>query len=79
MGPPLAWMGCCLLIKEHAQQGHQGQGDKPENEFVPYLYPASLTVLLKSLTEVARGIVCRGGPRLQLSRMFSPHNYTGLL
>lgn len=30
MGPPLAWMGCCLLAKQSTQQGPLGRGARTE-------------------------------------------------
>lgn len=40
MGPPLAWMGCCLSTKEPTQQGPPGTGSQTENVLVSYLCAA---------------------------------------
>lgn len=48
VGPPLAWMGCCLLTKKPAQQGPAGAGSHHGTCTVVCLCPALQTVLLSA-------------------------------
>ena len=40
MGPPLAWMGCCLLTKQSTQQGPLGRGVRTEGMCMSHPCPA---------------------------------------
>lgn len=48
MGPPQAWMGCCLVTKEPAQQGPSGTGSETESVLVSYLALSPQTGLLST-------------------------------
>lgn len=47
-GPPLAWMGCCLLTKEPTQPGPPGTRSQTESVPVSYLVLLPQTALLST-------------------------------